>query len=65
MAPPNLEVFQVGEAIEEISPDATWLADRAIQPGVACKVDTSPGDLHPALRQPVDEMTSGTAKPDQ
>jgi hypothetical protein len=57
-------VFRIGEAIEEISPDATWLSDRAIQPGVAYEVDAASGHLHPALRQPVNEMTSRAAKPD-
>jgi hypothetical protein len=60
-----MEVRRVSEAIEEVGPDAARLADRTIQPGFGCEVYAPPGDVDPALRQPVNQVTSRGAEPDQ
>ncbi|HEX8718460.1 MAG TPA: hypothetical protein VF722_15960 [Gemmatimonadaceae bacterium] len=65
IATPNMEVRRISEAIEEVGPDTPRLADRTIQPGFACEVYAPPGDVHPALRQPVNQVTSRGAEPDE
>lgn len=65
IATPNMEVRGVSETIEDVGPNTARLADRTIEPGFACEVYAPPGNVDPALSQPVNQVTSRGTEPDE
>jgi len=52
-----------GEPVEEVGTDSLGSTDGSIQPGLATEIDLPACELHPALGQPVNQVSAAVAQP--